>query len=363
MSARFVFVDALRGIAALAVVLFHLYDKNLVPMTGFAFPEPLHALLSHGNLGVYVFFVISGFVIAQSLRGEVITARYVGWFALRRSIRLDPPYWATIAAMLALTLLSNHLQDARILPVPSAAAVASHLVYGQGFLGYPHIVGVFWTLCYEIQFYLVLVLVVAAIQVVARRGSSTAVAWALFAALWLLSFACMGGYLAWTDALFLHAWPYFFLGVVVNWVHHRDVPRWILFVVGGSALVALPIVPLELGCAIVTAVAIDVVGRRGALATLTLGRGLQYLGRISYSLYLVHMLVGTPSFRFGLRLFGDDLDTAHVIALVVLAITVSIVAAHVMYVVVERPAVRFAARLRTRQRGARAPAALIAEAP
>ena len=74
---RLAFVDALRGIAALAVVLLHLYHYNLLPMTGYRFPEPLHTIFDNGDLGVYVFFVISGFVIAQSLHGETVTARFI----------------------------------------------------------------------------------------------------------------------------------------------------------------------------------------------------------------------------------------------------------------------------------------------
>ena len=79
--------------------------------------------------------------------------------------------------------------------------------------------------------------------------------------------------------------------------------------------------------------------------TFSLGRVLQYLGRISYSLYLVHMLVGTPLVRFGLRhlpAHGKGFGPAMI--LIVLALAVSIVAAHIMYFVVERPAVRWSHR-------------------
>jgi peptidoglycan/LPS O-acetylase OafA/YrhL len=349
-SGRFAFVDALRGIAALAVVLFHMYSKNLVPMTGFTLPEPFHSLLHHGNLGVYVFFVISGFVIAHSIRSAVITPRYVGRFALRRSIRLDPPYWATIAAMIVLTAISNHAQHARSLPMPTAGAVVAHVFYAQGFLGYPHIVGVFWTLCFEIQFYLVLVLGMGVVQAIERRAPVSA-RWYVFLPLWGLGLACVAGYVNVHPALFVYAWPSFFLGVVVNWAYHRRAEGWVVPAIMLSSLVLLPVAPLEISVACATALTIHLVARAGRLETLTMGRALQYLGRISYSLYLVHMLVGTPLFRLGIRALGGRPDTLHAVGLMVLATAVSIIAAHFMYALIERPAMRLAQRLGRRPVG------------
>ena len=345
VSTRFVFVDGLRGLAALSVVLFHVYYKNLVPMTGYEFPEPVHSLLRNGNLGVHVFFVISGFVIAQSIRGEHVTARFVGWFALRRSLRLDPPYWATIAAMIALTFVSNHLQHDRSLPMPTPAAVLAHLAYAQSFLGYPQIVGVFWTLCFEIQFYLVLVVGTGAVQRLERVTRFPVARWLVFAPLWLLGLGCVAGYIDLPPALFTFAWPYFFLGVVVNWAHERTIGPVALALVAASALVLVPSAPLQICVALATALGIDLVGRAGGLATVTLGPVVQYLGKISYSLYLVHMLVGTPLVRLGIRLLGTRPDAIRAIGLMAIATAASIVAAHVMYVVIERPAIGLSRRL------------------
>lgn len=339
---RFAFVDALRGIAALSVVLFHVYAKNLLPMTGYQFPEPLHSVFVNGYLGVHVFFVISGFVIAQAIRGELITPRYVGWFALRRSLRLDPPYWATIAAMIVLSYISNHMQHDRSLPMPTVGSVVAHLFYAQSFLGYQQIVGVFWTLCFEVQFYLVLVLMMALVQ----RLESRHARWFLFVPLWLVALGHAAGYLDLPRALFTFAWPFFFLGVIVNWTRDDAAGPVALSLVWLSAFFLFPTSPLEISVAVATSLAIYLVSRAGMLETLTLGRVLQYLGRISYSLYLVHMLCGTPLVRFGIRMLGKRPDTPRAIVLVVMAVAISIVAAHIMYVVVERPAMRLSHRLR-----------------
>ena len=64
-------------------------------------PLSLPKILRHGDLGVEVFFVLSGFVIAHQ-RGRPITPAFAGRFALRRAIRLDPPYYFTILVSVAL---------------------------------------------------------------------------------------------------------------------------------------------------------------------------------------------------------------------------------------------------------------------
>lgn len=354
---RFVFVDALRGIAALSVVLFHVYSKNLSPMTGYVLPEPLHTICNYGHLGVYIFFVISGFVIAQSIHGELITPRFAAWFAARRAIRLDIPYWTTIAAMVALSWVSNHMQHERSLPMPTIGSVVAHLFYLQGFFGYPNIVGVFWTLCYELQFYLALIVSTGLAQRILRSDLPTWLRspWLLFIPLWLVALVSATGRTDLTDAMFLYGWPYFFLGVVVNWIHHKKIAPWTLipFIVTlvaagtlskGNAHFELP----EVLAASITALAIFTVSQAGRLITLSLGSVFQYLGRISYSLYLVHMLVGTPATRLGIRFLGKTPTFVQAIALMAISTGVSIVAAQILYVLVERPSTKLSKRMRSK---------------
>lgn len=89
---RFTYVDALRGIAALSVLVYHFTGSLIRNFPHNPLPKPIFSLLSHGNMGVEVFFVLSGFVISYTLRNAWVTPGYVGRFALRRSIRLDPPF-------------------------------------------------------------------------------------------------------------------------------------------------------------------------------------------------------------------------------------------------------------------------------
>jgi peptidoglycan/LPS O-acetylase OafA/YrhL len=78
---------------------------------------------------------------------------------------------------------------------------------------------------------------------------------------------------------------------------------------------------------------------------------LQYLGKISYSLYLSHLLVAIYVLRLGYRLTGTN--HAGAVFWFFFAGLASIGAAHVIYLLVERPSVRFAARFKPSGRGGR----------
>lgn len=350
---RLALLDALRGVAALSVVVYHVYGQNLARHARAPLPEPLHALFTHGYLGVYVFFVLSGFVIAHSVGDGPITAGYVGRFALRRSLRLDPPYWAAIAAAVAVAALAGpQLGQPRALPSP--AALGAHVLYLQQALGYDHILGVFWTLCLEIQFYLAYVLLLLA----ARRLAGGR-AWAL--ALPLLAVGLLAGaeVVALPRALFVWAWPFFFLGVVTAWAlgGRAGRPAWAAVV--AATLVVARAWPLATGVAVATAAVLYLAGQPRAggsrLRTVTLGRALQGLGTISYSLYLTHLLVGAKSARLGIRLLGGGpLGAGAVVALLLGCVAVSVAAAVVMYALVERPAQRLSRRVALRPPGAAA---------
>src|SRR5690349_17798349 len=103
---RFEFLDGLRGIAALGVIFFH-FNGSLKEHSHFS--QFLLSALDLGHLGVQIFFVLSGFVIAYSLRQEKLSCLFVLRFFVRRSIRLDPPYWVAALAIIVLSLLGQWL--------------------------------------------------------------------------------------------------------------------------------------------------------------------------------------------------------------------------------------------------------------
>jgi peptidoglycan/LPS O-acetylase OafA/YrhL len=86
----------LRGIAASGVLLYHLSVVSMMMLEAYRATSPfwLRHLFGLGSQGVTLFFVLSGFVIAHSLRHDSLSLQSLARFILRRQVRLDPPYWA-----------------------------------------------------------------------------------------------------------------------------------------------------------------------------------------------------------------------------------------------------------------------------
>src|SRR2546426_1092734 len=104
VQGRFQSIDALRGLAALGVVLYHavLQSQNAVPHNFLQWPVKLIQFLSSfGYIGVFLFFVISGFCIhlqwAKSKAANQEKPIQFGSFWKRRIRRLYPPYLIAFA--------------------------------------------------------------------------------------------------------------------------------------------------------------------------------------------------------------------------------------------------------------------------
>ncbi|TYB41777.1 acyltransferase [Actinomadura chibensis] len=144
-AARMGWLDALRGLAALVVVFEHSLDVLLPEVRAVASPW-----FDFGRYGVFVFFLVSGYVVPFSLerRGSVRD------FWVGRFFRLYPAWFVSVA--LALVLGSAGLSyglPAALGDRPWASALA-HATMLQDLLGVPNAVNVFWTLSYEMVFYL-----------------------------------------------------------------------------------------------------------------------------------------------------------------------------------------------------------------
>ncbi|MEK6262379.1 MAG: acyltransferase family protein, partial [Planctomycetota bacterium] len=96
-ASRFAFLDALRGLAAISIVGFHLYRYEPAPENSQWFlPFLIEQWLIWGWIGVQFLLVISGFVIAYSFRDGLVTGGSVANFLVRRVVRLSPPYLVTL---------------------------------------------------------------------------------------------------------------------------------------------------------------------------------------------------------------------------------------------------------------------------
>jgi peptidoglycan/LPS O-acetylase OafA/YrhL len=152
-------LQLLRAVAALLVLLYHLATMGVY---GWIAADgspllPLGFFAAIGFAGVDLFFVISGVVMVVTCfdrfgqPGEAIA------FLKRRIVRIYPLYWIVTAAVLALCWLRPELAARD--KTGAAAILASLVLWPQ--TDFP-IVAVGWTLVYEMYFYLVFAVIIAA---------------------------------------------------------------------------------------------------------------------------------------------------------------------------------------------------------
>ncbi|QJU59809.1 acyltransferase [Sphingomonas sp. AP4-R1] len=345
----FPLIQALRGIAALGVLLFHAREGGHIPALVSALPDRLDLILFRsGHYGVPIFFALSGFVIAHSLRDVTLSGRFLGRFILRRSIRLDPPYWGAIVIVILFGWLSARVHHEPFVP-PSVAQVAAHVVYLQGILGQPGLNPAFWTLTYEVQFYLFFVSLLVLAARLVRMGVPAAmpIAWVVMTALALV--AAAQSLPTMPDGLFVTLWPDFFVGVLAYWAVFRRDARIAL---------ALLIVPLMLvgpwqedaffgRASALTALVLLATTRTGYADRGLDWRWLQFLGAISYSLYLLHNSLTGAAGMLAHRAAGSGL-AADLIVLAAILVA-SIGGAALYWWVVERTAHRLSRKVALRR--------------
>ncbi|MDB6106425.1 MAG: hypothetical protein JWO52_6424 [Gammaproteobacteria bacterium] len=277
-------LDALRGFAAVYVMLYH-YMYRLDALYGH--PGAPVTVATTGLAGVEVFFAISGFVIAMSLER---TSRPMD-FAVSRAIRLYPAYWVAVFATFAVTSFAG-LPGRTVTP----GEAMLNLSMLQGFLHIPSVDGAYWSLKVELLFYFwMLLLTIAGLT---RHLVSLLVAW-LAIALMLEAGRALGiGIAPYVAEALITPWiPFFIVGILARRclaARRFDVPALltILLAVGVTGVVRDP---LSVGVAVATA-AIFALLMSGKLAWLRAGPFV-LLGAVSYPLYLLHQNIGFVCIR------------------------------------------------------------------
>src|SRR5580704_7154931 len=144
-SSRLGWLDVLRGLAALAVVFDHLSYYVLQHVR-----EIVYQWFDPGNYGVFVFFIISGYIVPASLerKGSVRT------FWVSRLFRLYPLY--LLAVGIAVALYFVHFGSLRGEGADPEASFFSQLLMMSNVLGGQNLPNVVWSLSYEMIFYLLI---------------------------------------------------------------------------------------------------------------------------------------------------------------------------------------------------------------
>lgn len=118
------------------------------------------------NVGVQIFFVLSGFIVALPFAKRTGTPS-LSSYLLRRATRIEPPYLATLVLFFVAKVVTNRGSVAELLPHFASSATYTHnLLYGAP----SEINFVAWSLEIEIQFYLLAPLLAKAYQIRSDGG-------------------------------------------------------------------------------------------------------------------------------------------------------------------------------------------------
>ncbi|WP_370232336.1 acyltransferase family protein [Marinobacter nauticus] len=348
-SRRVTELDGLRGIAALWVVLYHLWAavaRRDVDWLTSAVGEFFHA----GWLGVDIFFVLSGFVITHSVTKTRVTSAFIPRFILRRSIRIDPPYWAAIILAIFFMVLKNLLFPSESVVVPSAQVVIAHIFYLQNLLELGNISSVFWTLCLEFQFYIFFAISYYFYSFLGQENKKrvsyilliTGIAACFFSP--ILRFSSFNFPLPGT--IFPYAYE-FILGIIAYHCSKGRIGyKYLIFSVLGSVVVTSMFKPFYYGVVPLLTLLVIYVASEGKRILVLNVRSVQFLGKISYSLYLTHAVVGWVVISLLSYLLEDYQSKAVTVLIFFSGMSSSILFAFLFFKIIEYPSLAFSKRFK-----------------
>ncbi|MDB5349999.1 MAG: hypothetical protein JWN86_1246 [Planctomycetota bacterium] len=305
-------LDGMRGLAVLAVILFHhrLECESHVRSAFYGLLAPSR----FGFLGVHLFLVLSGFCLTYSLirRTRAARAPTLRRFLADRWWRIAPPYYVAIALYLLAASLQADLGLPPLRAEPNTIRqVAMHVGFVHGLRGdtIEAINSPFWSLSLEFQFYAVLPLLFALSERLGYRWVIAGVA--VLSLAWRAAvLRAMPSQTFLLHGFFLGRWAEFAFGMgVASWYAGRDgraqatpcvkvngllAAGCLLLVIGAglSSRGAILVVDTTVGAGFALILTATLLSSEagGRLGQLVASPYLVRIGVISYSLYLTHSL-------------------------------------------------------------------------
>ena len=342
------FIDLLRASAAQCIVWHHFAAYGpLADSLGTVFPEILAWLHEHARLAVHAFLAVGGFLTARHLqRVQPGDLRHFLRELAQRYVRLCGPYLALIAIAIAANALAGQwLEHPVIAPPPTLSQVLAHVLLLQDLTGHSALSTGFWYIAIDFQLF-ALSLAIWWLAHAALRGRPQAARKLGFAT--CAALAC--GSVVWfnrnpdLDALAPYFFGSYFCGMAACWASGKRAAwpmlAWVAVVVLAEWLAWRT--RLLVACLTGLALLLAVAWHRRPQGQAWRYRLLGYLGRTSFSLFLIHF----PVYLLASAWLARSPLTPGTAALGMLAAWgASLLCADLLYRAVEHPCLALSKRL------------------
>ncbi|MBA2610872.1 MAG: acyltransferase [Bacteroidetes bacterium] len=309
------FINNLRGIAALLVCLYHFIYSTVNYVT----EQIVLDIAYYGQFGITIFFVISGVVIPLSLLRAGYTIKKWPRFLMKRIIRIEPPYLVALALSVTLILLRKQIIKEDVTEI-SFTQVVVHIGYLVPFFldKFKWLNEVFWTLAIEFQYYLLisfLILLVIKGKIMGRMLFYISLLGLPF---YFLDMNFFPPY----AAIFLMGicWSFYYVGKI-------NIIEFLVVLFVSFFVVYFKFSQLDAFLALFAVIFIHFFNTYS-------NKILNFFGNISYSLYLIHPLIGGSIINVLSHSFFQSWQKPLVISL---GLAVTILSSYIMYRFVEKP--------------------------
>lgn len=277
---RILEMDALRGIASLAVVFFHYTTRYEELFNHVKQPYPS---FSYGSLGVKIFFIMSGFVIFISLNN----AQNIKEFFIKRFIRLYPAY--IFAVILIYIVVSLYGLEGRQVSMSDAVI---NLTMLQGHIPRVlHVDGAFWTLTIELTF--LVIMGISFYRGITKNIVSFSFSWLLISSsVMIINLLFSSPLTNYIKLLSISEYSHLFIaGIIFYYLKQHKNKKYYSVLVSCLIYEFIFINSISSNIAVVLFFSLFYLMINNKLRFLAV-KPLIYLGAISYQVYLLHQNIG-----------------------------------------------------------------------
>lgn len=318
-------LNSLRAFAAISVCLFHFVYTT----TDFIHTTWILNIFSVGKYGVQMFFVISGFIIPWSMYQAKFEIRHFFKFALKRFLRLEPPYIASIFIAIVIFLGRDYFLNLNNFKTEvTSPRILLHFGYLIPFFeNYNWFNKVYWTLAIEFQYYFFI-----ALLFVPLINSNLLLRIIIGISVIALSFIGQGD--------FLPYWlPVFYIGITVFMFKGNKSITQYEFWITLFLLVFFCIYKYAFASVVYMIIPVIAIVFFNQYKIPVLN----FFGKISYSIYIIGGTIGGTCVNILAHSNKTDLGKFFVI---IAGLTITLISAHISYFLIEKPSKKIASSIK-----------------